>query len=149
MKLSPWPRHHNRTDRSLARVFEKLFDRPYGNELPEVFHGGLSPAANISEDEYAMTVALELPGLVEEDIEVQILGNQLVVTAERRFDAEKEDQEFHRVEHQYGSFSRTIALPTGLKTDEVDAVYKQGILTLSIPKVEPTPAQKIQVKRGE
>jgi HSP20 family protein len=147
MNLTLWPQQRRRTRNSdsLSTLLENLIDAPFASHLPETFQTGLSPAVNIAENEKALTVALELPGLAEEDIDVQILGNQLVVTAERRFEEEKKDKEFHRVEHQYGSFSRSITLPNGLRTDAAEAKYDKGILTLEIPKVEPTPSKKIKV----
>ena len=146
MKLIPWHRSAlSRTD----SLFNRLFEAPFFTErLPEAFHSTLAPAVNIAEDDNTLTISVELPGLEEKDIDVQILDDHLVIAAERKFEDEKKDKEFRRVEHHYGSFSRTIALPTGLKTDGVDAVYKKGILTVSIPKLEPTPAPKIEVKPG-
>ena len=148
MKLIPW--HRAPLSRRADSLFSRLFEDPFGftDQLPEEFRSPLVPAVNIAEDDKALTVSVELPGLEEKDISVQVMGNQLAISAERRFDEEKQEQEFHRVEHRYGSFSRTISLPTGLRADAVDAVYKKGILTVAIPKLEPTPTRKIQVKRG-
>ena len=150
MKLIPWqrPALTRRTDSLFNRLFEDAFDFNYNDKLPETFRTNLVPAVNVAEDEKALTVSVELPGLEEKDIDVEVMGNQLVISGERKFEEEKKEKDFHRVEHQYGSFSRTVTLPTGLKTDAVDAVYKKGILTVSIPKVEPTPVAKIKVKTG-
>ena len=149
MKLSLWPRPHTHNNDALATLFDRVLSHPMGDRLPEVFQGASVPAVNIAEDEHAITVEVALPGLAEKDIEVQVLGDQLVIAAERRFEDEKKDKEFHHVEHQYGSFSRTVALPTGLRTDEIGAVYKKGILSVTIPKLEPKPATKVHVKAEE
>jgi HSP20 family protein len=146
MKLTLRPPGRQRRPDSVAQALEQIFESPFAHLMPEVFYGDLSPAVNIAEDEKSVTVAVELPGLEEKDIQVQVLGNQLIVSAERRFDEEKKGKEFHRVEHQYGSFSRTIVMPSGLQTDKVEAVYKKGILTVSLPKLEPTPATKVKVR---
>ena len=150
MKLIPWqrPALTRRTDSLFSKLFEDPFDFNFNDRLPETFRTNLVPAVNVAEDEKALTVSVELPGLEEKDIDVEVMGNQLVISGERKFEEEKKEKDFHRVEHQYGSFSRTVTLPTGLKTDAVDAVYKKGILTVSIPKVEPTPVAKIKVKTG-
>lgn len=150
MRLIPWTRDPLGLTRRTDSLFNRLFDEPFAftDQLPETFRSNLVPAVNIAEDEKALTVSAELPGLEEKDIDVQVMGNQLVISAERKFEEEKKEKEYHRVEHQYGSFSRTVSLPTGLKTDAVDAVYKNGILTVSIPKIEPTPTAKIKVKHG-
>lgn len=142
MKLSLRPRRND----SLTSVFDRFFDHPFVDRLPEVFQAGLTPAVNISENEKTYKVHVELPGLKEEDIDLQVLGNQLILSAERKFEEEKKGDEFHKIEHQYGSFSRTIPLPNGLKTDAVEAAYKRGILTMTFPKVEPTPATKIKIE---
>lgn len=146
MKLALWPRHRARANEVVPSMFDRFFDAPLFEHLPEAFQTGLTPAVNIAENEQNWTVTVEMPGLNEEDIDVQVLGNQLMISAERKFEEEKKDKEFHRVEHQYGSISRSITLPPGLRTDEIDAVYKKGILTLEIPKVEPTPSSKVKIK---
>jgi HSP20 family protein len=149
MRLVPWHRSPL-SRRSAEPLFDRFFDDGFrfGDHLPEALQSASAPAVNIAENEKALTVSAELPGLEEKDIDVQVMGNQLVISAERKFEAEKKEKEFLRVEHQYGSFSRTITLPTGLRTDAVEAVYKKGILTVEIPKLEPTPTAKIEVKTG-
>ncbi len=131
-------------------TWNSLFDRfwgtsPFSESLPELFRSGSTPPLNIAEDAKSWTVSLEMPGLEEEDIDVQVSGNNLIVRAERRFEEEKEEKDFHRVEHQYGSIQRTVSLPQDLRTDAVDAVYDKGILTLTVPKVEPHEPEKIAV----
>ena len=148
MRLVPW--HRSALSRRTESLFNRFFEDPFNftEQLPEVLQRASVPAVNIAENEKTFTVSAELPGLEEKDIDVKVLGNQLVISAERKFEEEKKEKEFLRVEHQYGSFSRTISLPTGLRTDAVEAVYRKGILTLAIPKIEPTPAAKIEVKPG-
>ena len=150
MKLIPWQRSvlTQRTDSFFNRLFEHSFDFTFNDRLPETFRANLVPAVNIVEDDKALTVSVELPGLDEKDIDVEVVGNQLVISAERKFEEEKKDKEFHRMEHHYGTFSRTVTLPIGLQTDAVDAVYKNGILTVVMAKEEPTPVAKIEVKPG-
>ena len=140
-----------RSPQNLSSWMERFFEEPWvgfseSRQLHEVFHGVTVPAVNISEDEKTFTVSCELPGLEEKDIDVQVMGNQLTISGERRFEDEKKEKEFHRVEHQYGSFSRTVTLPTALRFDQADAAYQNGILTIDFPKVEPTPSSKIEVK---
>jgi len=69
-----------------------------------------------------------------------------VISGEKKFEQEKKEKDWHRVECQYGSFQRSITLPQNLKTESIEAVYKKGVLTLTIPKVEPTPATKVKVR---
>lgn len=118
------------------------------SRLPELFRRGPSPALNVAETEDEYTVTLDLPGLDEDDIDVQLMGNHLVISGERKWEDEEKKKEFHRVESEYGTFSRTVVLPEGLTSDpeSIKASYKRGLLEIRVPKVEPTPATKIKVK---
>lgn len=147
-----------RRDRSAMSTFRTELDSLFGrfasdeleNRLPAVFGRATVPAVNVAETEKTMTVSVELPGLNEKDIQVQIMGRQLVISGERKWEDEKKNKEFHRVESQYGAFQRTIELPGNLRldTESVTATYKRGMLEVTLPKVEPTPAAKIPVKLG-
>jgi len=147
-----------RRARNEASLFKNEIDdlvgRFFGTEvpshLPATFSGNVMPPVDVAETEKLWTVSVQLPGLNEKDIAVQILGNQLVISGERKWEDEKKGKEFHRVESQYGSFYRSIALPENarLEPDSIAASYKKGILEITIPKLEPTPAAKIPVKAG-
>jgi len=128
----------------------RFFDRGLENRLPATFQRVTSPPVNVAETEKAWIVTLDLPGLDEKDIQVQLMGRQLVVSGERKWEAEQKDKEFHRRESQYGAFQRVIELPenTRAEADALVASYKRGILEIMVPKVEPTPAKKIPVKKG-
>ena len=104
-------------------------------------------AMNVAETAGAFRLSFELPGVSEDDISVQLDENQLVVSAERKFDAEKQDDvDFHRVEHRYGSFARSVTLPREVVTDGIEATFKNGVLTVDVPKAEPTAAKRIQIR---
>jgi HSP20 family protein len=133
--------------------FDDFFNPPWMEtgpklRLPEVFRGTMMPAVNVSETDKTFMVGVDLPGLEEKDIDVKIMGNQLTISAERKWEEEKKGKEFHRVESQYGRFERTVMLPDDLKTGACEGVYKKGVLTITIPKTAPTPATKINVKSG-
>ena len=137
-----------------ADPFTTLFQRPFGSlidqffsdQLPELFTQDLLPRTNIAEEDKALTVSLEMPGLEQEDIDVRVENDHLIVRAERKSQVEDSDARWHRVEQRYGSLSRTIALPKGVQTDDIDAVYKSGILTLTIPKAEKATPTRIEVR---
>jgi len=153
VNLTPWSRQGSLLPaQNLTSWIQKFFDgdwmsMPLANRLPATFTGNV-PVANMAETDKEMTVTVELPGLEEKDIDVSWTGNQLCIKAERKFEEEKKDKRYHYVESQYGTFSRTLTMPEGLKKDAVDARYKNGILTLTIPKVEPMPAAKVKIKTG-
>lgn len=129
------------------------FDLPsfFAGRLPELFRNGgapVFPPLNVSEDRNGYDVTIEMPGLEEKDIQVEVYGRQLVVTAERTWKHEDEQKQYHRVESHYGSMQRSVALPDDAQLDLgiIDARYAKGVLSIRVPKVEPTPKRKIEVK---
>ena len=126
--------------------FTSLIDSFFSNTMPELFDTDLIPPTNISETEQAYQVALEMPGLKEEEIQVQVQDGQLVVSAERRDERQDQGKTWHRIEQRFGRMSRTVALPKGTAPDSVQAAYKNGILTLTVPKAPEAKPTRIQVK---
>jgi len=126
--------------------FTRLIDSFFSNTIPELFEADLIPPTNIAETEQAFVVALEMPGLKQEDIAVQMNDGHLVVTAERRDERQDEGKTWHRIEQRFGKMARTIALPKGVKADSIEAAYKNGILTLTVPKVPEAKPVRIEVK---
>lgn len=150
MKVIPW---RNRGELTPTRdeyedLVTRFLDRGFANRLPAAFERATIPPVNVAETEKTWMITLDLPGLDEKDIQVQLMGRQLVVSGERKYEAEKKGKEFHRMESQFGSFQRVIELPDNARTDPdaLTASYKRGILEIVVPKVEPTPATKIPVK---
>ena len=128
--------------------FRGLDEDGWFRRLPAALRTEAMPACNVAETEKEVTVTLDLPGLDEKDIKVELMGNRLTVSGDRKWEQEKKNGEYHRVEVQYGAFERAIALPEGLRTepDAVQATYKNGVLEVRVPKREPTPAKRIAVK---
>jgi HSP20 family protein len=125
---------------------ERFFEQPFDNWPQAGTRGDFVPALNIAEDAKSMTVTVELPGFDEKDIQVNATRNLLTISGERKWEQEKKGKDWRRVESRYGSFTRSVALPENLKTEQVDAVFSKGILTLTIPKVEPTPTTQVKIK---
>lgn len=150
MKLTPWKHRNELTSfrSEMDDLFSRFFSEPVATHLPEAFTRPSLPPVNIAESEKAYTVTVELPGVDEKDIQVQLMGNQLTIKGERKWEEEKKSKEFHRVETQFGSFERMVTLPTNLRLDPdaVKATCRRGMLEILIPKVEPTPAAKIPVR---
>jgi len=151
MKLTTWkqpaPTATLRTDFDewMKDFFE---EKDWFNRLPTAFQRKPMPAINLADTEKAFLATVELPGLEMEDIDIQLIGHQLVITGERKWEKEQKDKDFYRVESQYGSFRRAVELPDGLNLDPkaVDASYEKGMLEVRIPKLEPKPATHIKVK---
>jgi HSP20 family protein len=128
--------------------FQSLIDNFFSDTLPELFEQGNLPRTNIAESAEDYTVQFELPGIPQDAIEVNLHEGQLTVKAERKQPEQAEGRRWHRVEQRYGVFSRTIVLPKDANPEAIEAVYQQGVLTLSIKKVPAkTPVQiKINAK---
>lgn len=152
MNLTPW----RRQDSALAlqdefedffKGFEPFFNG-FRNRLPTSFHARAFPPVNVSETEQFYTVFVELPGMDAKDVQIEMMGNQLSISGERKWEDEKKGKEYHRVESQYGRFSRSLMLPENLRLDRdsIEATFHKGVLEIKIPKVEPTPVAKIAIK---
>ena len=126
-----------------------LFDRFFEDfGLPSVFseETGFSPAFDVSETDEEFTVKAELPGIVEKDIDISISDGILTIKGEKKHEKEEENACYHTVERRYGSFSRTMRLPTDVDAEKVDATFKDGVLRLALPKSEASKPRKIEIK---
>jgi HSP20 family protein len=152
MSLIPW-----RKDAPLALQdeFENLFKRfgeplfnGFRSRLPEPFQARTFPPVNVAESEQHYAVSVELPGMDAKDISIELMGNQLTISGERKWEEEKKGKEYHCVESQFGKFSRSLTLPDNLRLDResIEATFQKGVLEIKVPKIEPTPAAKIPIK---
>jgi HSP20 family protein len=131
----------------LDTLFEDWFGRSMG--------GTLAPRIDVSETGKDLTLTVELPGVEEKDVDVSLSGNQLTIKGEKKSEHEdKKDEEervFHRVERSYGAFQRTMTVPFDVEPDKVSAQFKDGVLTITLPKpqeaVDRPQARRIQVTR--
>lgn len=126
-----------------------LFDGFFEDwNLPTIFGDGKEwvPAFDITENEKEYVVTAEIPGIDPKDLEVTLTEGILTVKGEKKHEEEKKEENYHRVERRYGSFSRSFRIPGKMMDDKVDANYKDGILKLTLPKAEPSEAKKIEVK---
>ena len=152
MKLIPWRRNDELS--AFRGEFDQLFDRFFDGDafthLPAAVTRRFAPPMNMAETDKAFVVTLEVPGMTEKDLTVEMKGRMLLIRGERKWEEEKKGKEFWRVESQYGTFERSIELPSNarIEGDALVATCKKGLLEITIPKVEPTPAAKIQVKGG-
>ena len=96
-----------------------------------------APAVDISETPQAYLIKAELAGVRREDIQVKVEGGQLRLSGERKFEKEDKDNKQHRVERFYGSFSRSFSLPDDADEAQIKAEYRDGVLSLTLPKREP------------
>ena len=109
------------------------------DELDRLFESpltGWAPALDVHEDKDSFSIRVELPGMKREDIEVSLQDGALVISGERKEEKITEGTEVHRQERFYGRFSRALTLPSAVAGDKVKAQYKDGILTVTLPKAE-------------
>jgi len=118
------------------------------DELDRLFESpmtGWAPALDVHEDKDKFTISLELPGLKREDIAVSLQDGALVISGERKSEKVEEGVEVHRQERFYGKFQRALTLPAPVAADKVKAQYKDGILTVTLPKTEEAKPKQIDV----
>ena len=139
------------THRGMTPGFDDIdrwFDTSVAPMRTEPRGGAWSPSLDISEDDGKVLVKADLPGLDEKDLSVQVEDNVLIVSGERKFEKESEDENFHRVERVYGSFTRSFTLPETAETDKISAKYDKGVLRGEIPKIVDKPKNAKVVKIG-
>lgn len=117
-------------------TFSTMIDRFFNESLARTGGSTFSPRVDVIESETAYEVHVAVPGMNKEDFKVEINDNFLTVSGERKFTNEKKDKNYHSVETQYGSFSRSFTLPENADGAKINAKYNNGILELTIPKDE-------------
>jgi HSP20 family protein len=130
---------------NLRDDMDRLFDTFFGR-TPQEADGFWSPTIDIEEDSENYCVKAELPGMKKDDIKISVRGNLITLSGERKHTSEMKMKTFHRIERSYGKFSRTITLPSDVDSDTVKATYKDGILTVILPKPESTKPKEIEVE---
>jgi HSP20 family protein len=130
---------------NLREEMRDLVARTFGESVDLTFEQGI-PSLDLAETNNALEVRMDIPGMEAKDIDIQVNGNLLTISGERKEEHEEKDKTYHRVERRVGSFSRSVTLPCAVKESAVDAQYKNGILTVRLPKTEEAKACKIAVK---
>ena len=128
-----------------------MFPGRFGRFLDKDWEKGMSttewnPSVDIFENDSDLVVKVEVPGMNAKDFDLRIENNVLMLKGERKFEKETKDENYHRVEREYGSFSRSFALPTAVKEDKVTAEYKDGILKIVLPKKEEVKPKSIKIE---
>jgi HSP20 family protein len=137
MDLIRWKSgRHSSALSSLRREFNDLFDRFWSGQVEPMQLGRWAPAVDISETEEAVLVQAEVPGLEADEIEVLVEGNVLTLKGEKKDVREETGDTYHRVERQYGTFIRSIPLPSPVVSDKAEASFRNGVLEVRLPKSE-------------
>jgi HSP20 family protein len=131
----------------MDRLFDAFFREPFGAlDWPAWGSERWTPAIDAVEDEQELIVRAELPGIDPKDLDVTVTGNQLVISGEKKETTEHDGKDFYRKEIRSGSFRRVMPVPEGVDTENVEAEYANGMLTLHLKKIAPTPQKRIEVK---
>ena len=132
----------------LERRFEDILGRPFIpaalRRLP-VEERGWAPAIEVFEKEDKFMVKAELPGVNEDDVDVSVVGDTLTIKGERKAESEVKEEDYYCCERSYGSFFRSIALPSSVDAQKIGASYEDGILEVSLPKAAAVKPKKISV----
>ena len=123
------------------------FARPEA-EQESLAMGNFIPPVDVYEDEHQLVLKLEVPGIKQEDLDVRMENQMLTVKGERKFESDQKEENFHRIERRYGSFTRSFTLPQTVDTATPKASYEQGVLTISLPKKEAVKPKQVKVEIG-
>jgi HSP20 family protein len=131
----------------LRREIDRLFEDPFSLLAPSTsFFEGWTPPVDIFEDKDKYILKAELPGMNKEDIDVTLDGTTLTISGERKHQEEKSEGESYRAERFFGRFQRSVTLPAPVEGDKIEATYKDGVLSITLPKSEEAKPKQIQVK---
>ena len=134
---------------TLQDRMNRLFHDSLGDGREEALNTtAFAPAVDVYEDEHHVTLKIEVPGIDEKDIDVRIENNTLTVHGERKFEKDEKEENYRRVERQYGSFTRTFTLPNTVETENVSANYDKGVLKIKLAKKAEAKPKQIKVNVG-
>jgi len=123
----------------------RFFD-DYASDSWSASGGGWCPRVDIKEEEKSFVVTAELPGVDPKDVSVELKEGVLTISGEKKFEHEEKNDTYHKIERSYGSFSRSFSLSDRIDDKKIEAKFKEGLLTLTLPKKEKSKTKKIPVK---
>src|SRR5213592_4539240 len=133
---------------TLQDRMNRLFQQSYGDREKALTTSTFAPAVDVYEDEHNITLKIEVPGIDEKDIDVRIENNTLTVHGERKIEKEEKEENFRRVERQYGSFTRSFTLPSSVEPGQVSARCDNGVLKIKLAKKAEAKPKQIKVNVG-
>ena len=134
----------------IGRLFDDFLGGSFLSTSLPVTGGTYSPRIDVKETKGAVKISAEMPGIDEKDIDVSVHDGMLTISGEKKLVKEDDEMGYHRVERSYGCFTRDIPLSDTVKTDKIGATFKNGVLTVTLPKTEKALAErnKIRVTTG-
>jgi HSP20 family protein len=128
----------------MNRLFDRFFEGRAANDTARRW----LPAMDLLETEDHLVLRGDLPGMTEEDIDIEIKDNLLTVSGERKAEHEDKGEGYHRVERSFGGFSRSLTLPAGVEAGQVEASFDKGVLEVRIPKPAEAKPTRVQIGKG-
>ena len=128
----------------MNRLFDDFFSG-FPERRRELLEGEWAPRIDVAETEENVVVTAELPGVNQDNVNITVINDVLTLKGEKKEEKEIKKENYHRVERSYGSFQRSVSLPTGVQADKAKATYKDDILTITIPKAEETKPKSIKI----
>jgi HSP20 family protein len=129
----------------LDRLFDRLSELKW-DEFPAL--GDWIPSMDISETKENLVAKVEVPGMEQKDIQISLQENLLTIKGEKRQEKEEKEERYHRVERSYGAFTRSVRLPVAVDASKVTATFKNGLLTVTLPKTPAAKGTAIPIKAG-
>ena len=142
--IDRWEPFRGSYDTQLNRLFSDFFGRTGQDQNLTPW----APSVDIYEAEHELVVKADLPDIKPEDLDIRVENNILTIRGERKFEKKVDEKHYLRVERSYGSFARSFSLASSVNTEAIKADYKDGVLTLSVPKREEAKPKQIKVNVG-
>jgi HSP20 family protein len=132
---------------SIQDEMNRLFEDFFGHTPVRAgwTEGVWNPSVDVSEDKDNVVIKAEMPGMTKDDVKISVQDNVLTLKGEKKQEKEEKEKNYHRIERSYGSFCRSFQLPTTVKTDKIKANYKDGVLSVTLPKTEEVKPKEIPI----
>ena len=137
------PRPITRLEEAMEDLMDRLFHPEEGWWVPS---GEFTPRANVVESDEGFEVTVDLPGMEADEVDVEISNGSLWISGERKEEKEERGKTYHQIERRYGEFRRVIPLGATVNEENVEAAFKDGVLTITVPKMEEAKPKHIEVK---
>ena len=130
----------------LQQEIDRLFDG-FGRNFPTfAAPAAMMPSMDVSETDKTVEISAELPGLETKDVQLNLADNMLTIRGEKKSEREEKDKDYHLIERSFGSFARSVALPEGVKAEDVSAEIAKGVLKVTVKKPAPKQSKQIDIK---
>jgi len=132
---------------TLKSDMDRLFDSFFADSVDSAdSYYEVTPSVDIEETDQDFIIYAEVPGMKKDDIKITFENNYITLSGEKKALKDRKKENFHHAERRFGKFSRTMAVPTGVMLDKIEAEYEQGVITIKIPKAEEVKPKQIDVK---